>query len=242
MAVATSIGRTADGLTVLNGIHHAVRVDTLPAIQDLRIYTRWSGGGEHTIGVSFWSADNEVTLAETAEDVDFGQDPITYCTYDFPATRFTKPGVYAVEVTLDGDTAAEYEFFVNAEDQFPESPEFALSVPAETGSVNDAGDASVSGIFEYFAFDSFPTTDSFAIVSVWFSGDGQYQQYTRILDPKGAAIAVSPARTLSASHGEMSVMTDTFDGVVFSEPGTYTAVIYLDGQEVFEYPLAVIKG
>ena len=183
-----------------------------------------------------------MTLAETAEDVDFGRDPITYCTYDFPATRFTKPGVYAVEVTLDGDTAAEYEFFVNAEDEFPERPEFALSAPAETGSVNDAGDASVSGIFEYFAFASFPTTDSFAIVSVWFSGDGQHQQYTRILDPNGAAIAVSLPRTLSASYGEMRVMTDAFDGVVFNEPGTYTAVIYLDGQEVVAYPLAVIKG
>ena len=242
MAVATDISQNTDGLLVVTGIHHAIHADSLPATENLHVYTRWTGKGTHQIGVSLWNTDTEVTIAETSEEVDFGADPTTYCTFDLLGTRFREPGAYAVEVTLDGDTAAEYEVFVNESGQFPQSPQLALSVPAESGSVNDAGDASVTGIFEYFAFSQFPMTDSFAIVTVWFSGSGNYEHYTRILDPKGATIAISRAQRLPAFAGHMSVVIDTFENVGFIEPGTYTAVIYLDGEEVVEYPLSVIKG
>ena len=55
---------------------------------------------------------------------------------------------------------------MNAEDQLPEYPAFVLSVPAESGSVDESGDSTVSGNFEYFTFDDFPAAHTFSVVTV----------------------------------------------------------------------------
>ena len=175
------------------------------------------------------------------DDVDFGNDPITYYTHDFAGTKFPEPGTYAVEVTLDGDMAAEYAFYVNVKDQFPADPELVLSVPARAGSVDQGGSAAVSGIFEYFTFKSFPATDTFAIVTLWFSGSGSHDNSVRIVGPSGETIATSSSQILSTSYGEMSEVTSSFKEVAFPSAGTYTAVLLLDGRTVFEYPLEITQ-
>jgi hypothetical protein len=239
LALADGIGEDKDGLTVLTGIRHAIWSDTLPVLRDLQIYTRWAGSGSHTIGVSIWNPVTQETTAETSDDVDFGSDPVTYYTHDFAGTKFPEAGTYAVEVTLDGDMAAQYAFYVNVKDQFPPDPELVLSVPARAGSVDTSGSAAVSGIFEYFTFKSFPATDTFAIVTLWFSGTGQHDNSVRILGPSGQTIATSRTEILRAGYGEMSAVTFPFKGIAFPAAGTYTAVLLLDGRKVFEYPLEI---
>ncbi len=241
MAVATGISEDKDGLTVIRGVHNAVRSDTVPVTEDLQLYTRWSGTGTHTIGVTIVDESTGNSIAETSDDLDFGQDPVTYDTHDFSGTIFPSDGAYAVEVTLDGESTAKYAFYVNAEDQLPQSPAFVLSVPAESGTIDDTGEATISGIFEYFTFDSFPAVDTFTVVTVWFSGEGKFDHSVRILDPAGKPLTESPHSTLRASRGEMSVANDVFNSIAFASPGIYTAVVVLDGAKVFSYPLVITK-
>jgi hypothetical protein len=137
--------------------------------------------------------------------------------------------------------AAEYAYYVNVRDQFPLDPELVLSVPAQQGSVDAAGSAVVSGIFEYFTFKSFPATDTFAIVTLWFSGGGDHDNAVRILGPTGQTIATSLTQIMSTRAGQMSVVTSSFKEIAFPSAGTYTAVLLLDGRKVFEYPLEITQ-
>jgi len=241
MAVATGISEDKDGLTVLEGVHNAVWSDTMPVTEDLQLYTRWSGTGTHTIDVTIVDTSTGDSIAESSDDLDFGEDPVTYYTHDFSGTRFPSDSAYSIEVTLDGQTAANYAFYVNVVDLLPDYPAFVLSVPAESGAVDGAGDANVSGIFEYFTFTAFPATDTFSVVTVWFSGDGDFDHSVQILDPEGKPLAQSLHSTLSASYGEMSVATDAFDSIAFPSPGIYTAVVLLDGEKVITFPLVITK-
>lgn len=241
MAVATGISTDTNGLTMIEGVHYAVRSRKMPLNEDLQLYTRWSGSGSHTIGVTIVDRSTGDSIAETADDLDFGNDPVTYFTHDFSGTSFPSDGAYAIEVTLDGATAATYAFYVNADDQMPASPAFVLSVPAESGTVDDHGNAKVAGIFEYFTFSSLPATDSFSIVTIWFSGDGQFDHRVQILDPAGKAVAESRRLTLSARHGQMSVSTDAFESIAFPSVGVYDAVVFLGGEKVFSFPLVVTR-
>ena len=241
MAVATGISTGTNGLTVLDGVHFAVWSRTMPVSEDLQLYTRWSGTGSHTIGVTIVDRSTGDSIAETTDDLDFGDDPVTYFTHDFSGTDFPSDGAYAIEVTLDGATAATYAFYVNADDQMPGSPALVLSVPADSGTVDDRGSAKVSGIFEYFTFSSLPATDSFSIVTIWFSGDGMFEHRVQILDPDGKEFAESGRSTLSARRGEMSVSTDSFNSIAFPTVGVYTAVVFLGGEKLFAFPLVITR-
>jgi hypothetical protein len=241
MAAATRISTDANGLTVLEGVHYAVRSRSLPVTADLQMYTRWSGTGTHRIGVTILDRSTGKTVAETSDDLDFGKDPVTYFTHDFSGTRFPSNGVYAIEVTVDGRKAATYGFYVNTDDQMSNFPAFVLSVPAESGTLDDRGNADVGGIFEYFTFSSFPATDSFSIVTMWFSGDGKFDHHVRILDPDGKELAESLHSTLSAHRDRMSVSTDVFRSVAFPSVGVYDAVLFLNGEKVFVFPLVITQ-
>jgi hypothetical protein len=241
LAAASAVSEDADGLTVLEGVHHAVWVDELPYTEDLVIYTRWSGSGSHVIGVDLVHDATGDTVASVEDEVDFGSQSTTFSTHDFSDTTFEEPGLYWLEVTLDGDSVASSAYYVNADDQFPEYPEIVLSVPAERGGVDDYGDAGISGIFEYFSFAAFPATDSFSVVTLWFSGDGEYEHAVRIVDPRGTTIASSESQVLDAYYGEMTALTDTFDRISFVSPGAYSILVELDGDEVLSYPLYIEK-
>ncbi len=240
MAVATGISTDTSGLTVLEGVHYAVRSRT-DAVEP-RTCSCTRGGaarGATPSGCTIVDRSTGDSIAETTDDLDFGNDPVTYFTHDFSGTSFPSDGAYAIEVTLDGATAATYAFYVNADDQMPDVPAFVLSVPAESGTVDDSGNAGVAGIFEYFTFSSLPATDSFSIVTIWFSGDGQFDHRVKILDPAGKEVAESRRLTLTAHRGRMSVSTDVFDSVAFPSVGVYHAVVFLGGDKVFSFPLVV---
>jgi hypothetical protein len=239
MAVAESITEGDDGLTSLSGVHNALWSNTVPVSEDLQIYTRWLGTGTHSVKIVIVDPATDTQLAQTADSVDFGHDPVTFFTHDFTGTSFPDSGVYDIQVSLDDRRAADYGFFVNGADQLPSEPAFVVSVPAESGSVDSRGNASITGIFEYFSFDSFPADDSFSIVTLLFSGFGDYTHYVAISDPDGIVVATSRSTTFTAGFGEMNVLTDTFDTLSFKNAGTYSAAFYLNGALMMSTPLVI---
>ncbi|HTP59645.1 MAG TPA: hypothetical protein VMM82_12055 [Spirochaetia bacterium] len=239
IAVAQSAGHDADGYVVLTGIHHSAEVSTFPHQESISVYTRWSGSGTHQVGISIWNMDTEETVAEAEEDVDFSPTAVTSFIKVFPHATFPGVGTYAVEVTLDGDLAAEYSLYVNVNDSYPDTPELVLSVPARDGAVDGAGNVSVEGIPDIFSFPRFPARESFELVTLWFSGEGSHVQRMEILDPTGVPIARSSRQEIKADYGKLELLTDSFSNVQLNARGVYTVVVYLDGEDVFEYPLPV---
>lgn len=242
LAVVDSIGRDARGDLVLTGIRHVSRAAAFPHTENLSIYTRWGGSGEHDIGISVWNMDTDETVCEEEETVRFADGGITSYAHTFINATFPRGGTYDVETTLDGDLAAEYSLFVGADDSYPDTPELVLSVPARSGALDHPDAASVSGIPEGFTFNSFPALTTFALVTLWFSGASGHLQSMEILDPTGVPIATSPPRPIPSHTGKISVVTESFPDVSLTVRGTYTAVLYLDGEDVFEYPLPVRRA
>lgn len=241
LAVAQAVSHDADGRISLGGIHHRSTVSSFPYRDDICVYTRWSGSGTHDIGISIWNLNTEQTVSDAESDVAFTPGAVTTFVQSFPHATFPEGGTYAVEVTLDGDLAAEYSLFFNAGDLYPDSPELVLSVPAERGSLDSAGNAFVGGIPDGFSFPHFPARGSIELVTLWFSGEGSHEQRMEILDPTGVPIAASAPQQIHSGYGEMNLLTDSFPDLSLKVRGTYTAVLYLDGEDVFEYPLPVAR-
>ena len=241
MVVADSVTHESNGALVLTGIHQVTRVKSFPHTENLSVYTRWGGSGAHDIGISIWNSDTDETVAETEQTVTFSDTGATTFIWAFPATVFPHGGTYDVEATLDGDIAADYTLFENGGDSYPDTPELILSVPAEKAALDRTGSASVSGIPDAYSFPGFPAQNTFDLVTLWFSGDSGHQQHMEILDPTGVPIAASPPESIPAGPGRMSLMTDSFRDVPLAVRGTYTAVLYLDGEDVLEYPLSVVR-
>ncbi len=239
LAVAQTISHDADGRISLNGIHHLYRVSSFPHREDLCVYTRWSGSGTHDIDISIWNLDTEETVSEADHRIRFASRGITTFVQAFPQALFPERGTSAVEATLDGDLAAEYSLFVDVEDSFPDTPELVLSVPARDGSLDVDGNAFVGGIPDLFSFPGFPTRGSIDVVTLWFSGEGRHEQRMEILDPTGVPIASSGPQQIRSGYGKMQLLTDSFRNVSLPVRGIYTVVLYLDGEDVFEYPLPV---
>jgi hypothetical protein len=241
MAVASGVRGDAQGLTDIVGIQYAIKAGRLPVTQDLQVYTRWTGTGTHTVTVAIRQASTGTDVRGTSDDLDFGADRVTWFQHDLSATTFPDAGAYLVQVTLDGTTVATYALYVNTLDQLTDGPAFVLSVPAERGWVDGDGNANLSGIFEYFSFADFPATESFSVVTVWFSGEGDYDHFVRITDAGGTTVAQSRRNLMSALNGRMAVSEDAFESTAFPAAGLYTATIFLNGYQVTSFPL-VIRG
>jgi len=241
VAVAQAVSRDADGRISLDGIHHVSQASAFPYREDVCVYTRWSGSGTHDIDVSIWNLDTEETVSEAARSIDFAPNAVTTFVQTFPRATFPEEGTYAVEVTLDGDLAAEYSLFLNVDDSYPDAPELVLCVPADRAFLDKAGNASLGGIPELFSYSRFPARGSIELATLWFSGEGSHEQRVEILDPTGVPVASSAPRQMRSSHGKIQLLIDSFRDVALPVRGTYTVVLYLDGEEVFEYPLPVSR-
>ncbi len=239
MAVAADVREGAQGLTDIAGIHNDVRAAALPVTEDLQVYTRWTGAGIHTVRVEIRQASTGTVVGGATDELDFGGDRVTYFTHDLGGTSFPAAGMYLVQAALDGTTVATYALFVNAKDPLTEGPAFVLSVPAERGWLDERGSANLSGIFEYFSFSEFPATESFSIVTIWFSGSGDFDHSVRISDANGTTVAQSRHTLMAAAAGRMSVSEDAFDSIAFPSAGLYTATLFLNGYKVTSYPLVI---
>jgi len=241
MAVATGIHEDAQGLTDIVGIQAAVRAASLPVTENLQVYTRWTGTGTHVVRVDVRQASTGVIVGGATDRLDFGGERVTYFTHDLGGTTFAAAGVYLVQAALDETTVATYALFVDAKDHLTDGPAFMLSVPAERGWLDEKGNANLSGIFEYLSFPEFPATESFSIVTIWFSGSGDFDHSVRISDANGTTVAQSGHTLMTAAVGRMSISDDAFNSVAFPSAGLYTATLFLNGYEVTSYPL-VIRG
>jgi hypothetical protein len=239
MAVAAGVGVNSQGLTDIQGIHAAIRAAALPVTENLQVYTRWTGGGTHVVRVQIRQASTGTVIGGATDELDFSADRVTYFTHDLGGTTFSAAGVYLVQAALDGTTVATYAIFVNTRDRMTDGPAFVLSVPAERGWLDENGTASVSGIFEYLSFPGFPATESFSIVTIWFSGSGDFDHSVRISDTNGTTVARSRHTMMTAAVGHMSISDDAFDSIAFPAAGLYTATLFLDGYEVTSYPLVI---
>jgi hypothetical protein len=241
-AVAEDISEDEDGLTVVSGIHRNLLAEDFPYEADLWVYTRWVGDGTHTVSVYITGEETREVVAEAEDELDFGGDPVTYLAHDLTGTVFPDAGVYSVTVSLDGEVVGESLYYVAAEDEVVQAPQLVLSVPAADGYADEDGWCEVSGIFEYFSFDRLPARDSFAIASVYFSGDDKdHAHAVRILDPSGRLVAGPVTRTVSFPSGVLRVVTDTFPDLQFRVAGSYAAVVSLDGRDLARFPLVVRK-
>jgi hypothetical protein len=156
---------------------------------------------------------------------------------------FERPGLYSVVVFLDDEYLFDIPYFVNAEeDEDDWEPHFLASIPAVDGWLDEDGYGAVEGAFEHFTFSRFPASDDFAIVTLWFSGNDSWSQRCEIRDPTGTVIARSEPQDLDAWPGEMTVLTDVFDNVLFRTAGDYEVAIFLDDEEVMSYLLRVVNS
>ncbi len=240
--VAVDASKNEDGLIDISGIQSAVWDVELPWVADLQVYLRWEGEGEHALAIELVGSDGE-TLDSIEDNLDFEQYSTSFNTYELPNVVFEKPDVYDVLIFLDDELVQNIPYCVNAEEEdYPTDPVLLASIPAVDGWQEDDGSALVEGAFEHFTFRKFPASDDFAVVTVWFSGEGTWEHRTEIRDPSGKVIAAADTQYLDAWLGEMVVLTDYFDNVLFQAAGDYEVAVIVDEEEFMTYLLRVVRG
>jgi hypothetical protein len=227
------------GLVNINGIHSSIFEVEVPYVADLWVYLRWEGEGEHTVDLEVVNADGDV-VADLSEDVNFEEYATNFTTHDLANTVFEEEGTYVVVVYVDGEELLNLPYCVNDDSDVPDDPYLLVSLPAVDGWADDAGWGEVEGAFEHYTFERFPGADDFAIVTLWFSGDGSYEQRIEITDPAGTVIGKPEAQEVEAWPGELTVVTDYFENFLFKTPGDYVITVYLDDEEYLSYTLRAV--
>ena len=100
------------------------------------------------------------------------------------------------------------------------------------------------GLFDAIGAPKFPLVyPRLFMVTRWCSGEGEFQQRTRILRPDGLSVLTEgkniPVRLPNAEATATNV--EAFMNVVFQEDGTHWIEILLDGDMKVRYPLRVNK-
>lgn len=100
------------------------------------------------------------------------------------------------------------------------------------------------GLFDAIGAPSFPMRyPRLFMVTRWCSGEGEFQQRTRILKPDQSSVLVEgkdiPVRLNSAESTATNV--EVFLNVNFEQEGTHWIEILLDGDLKIRYPMRVNK-
>jgi hypothetical protein len=100
------------------------------------------------------------------------------------------------------------------------------------------------GLFDAIAVPNFPITyPRLFMVTRWCSGEGEFQQRTRILKPDQQSVLAEgkdiPVRLPNPEATATNV--EAFMNVAFAEEGTYWIEILLDSDLKIRYPLRVNK-
>lgn len=224
------------GLLDITGIQGSIYDVEVPYVGDLWVYLRWEGEGEHTVDIEVVNPDGEV-VADAYEDLDFGDYATNFTTHSLANTVFEEDGTYWVIVYVDGEELLDLPYCVNDPSGAPDEPYLLVSLPAVDGWSDELGWGEVEGAFEHYTFERFPAADDFAVVTIWFSGDGTYEQRIEIADPAGNVVARPGAQTVEAWPGELTVVTDYFENFLFRTPGDYQVTVYLEDEEYLTYTL-----
>lgn len=246
LAIVEDITEDESGLAVLDGLFSITNFRKLPAVDNFKVYSRWTGTGEHKIKVQIVDSENNVINETEEEELIFEEDFETYYfSHDFNNTVFQKPGVYWVQAILDDEVELEIPLFIQLsgeEVQFElksELPVLIFSVPAVEIYEKDNGLQAVSGVFEYFSFRKFPAADDFIIANGWYSGDGEFEQHIEILDPDNNVIYKSEPQVFENGPKTITAVYDDLIDFIFQKPGLYIVRVYLGEECVFEYPIIV---
>ncbi len=227
------------GLVNITGIQGSVYDVDLPYVADLWVYLRWEGEGEHAVRLEVLDPSGDV-IADLSEDVDFKKYATNFTSHSLANTVFEEEGTYVVAVYVDDEELLELPYCVNDESDVSDGPYLLMSVPAVDGWADETGWGEVEGAFEHYTFERFPGADDFAIVTLWFSGDGSYEQRIEITDPAGTVIGKPEAQEVEAWPGELTVVTDYFENFLFKTPGDYVITVYLDEEEYLSYTLRAV--
>ncbi|MGB9768995.1 MAG: DUF6941 family protein [Dictyoglomus sp.] len=246
LAIVEDVSEDEYGLTVLDGLFSIIEFKKFPAVDSFKIYSRWTGIGEHKIRVQIVDDQNNVIKTTEDEDLALEEDFETYYyIHDFNNTVFQKPGVYRVQAILDDNVEFEIPLFIHLSGQEvefklkSEEPLLIFSVPAIEVYEKHNGLQVVSGAFEYFAFKEFPGKEDFIITNGWYSGEGKFQQHTEVLDPDGKVIYKSDPQSFETSPKSVTALYDELTDFEFSKPGMYVVKIYLEDKPVLTYPILV---
>lgn len=96
------------------------------------------------------------------------------------------------------------------------------------------------GIFNELSSPSYPFPyPHFSIMCSWSNGTGFHVQQTKILNPtRSLIVAQSPEQYFTLEEEtETAYVTTDVNQVVFTEPGTYTLQVFLDGNLTEEVPI-----
>jgi hypothetical protein len=227
------------GLVNIVDVQSSIYGVDVPHEADLWVYLRWEGEGEHDLDLSVRDpAGDEVAHIE--DSLDFEDYGTNFTTHSLENLVFEEEGTYVVAVYVDGEELFDLPYCVNDDTGSPDGPYLLMSVPAIDGWADemDVGYwGYVEGAFEHYTFERFPGTDDFAIVTFWFSGDDSYEQRIEITGPDGKLVGTSKAQTIDAWPGELTAITDYFEGFSFPVAGDYLVTVYLDGEEWLAYTL-----
>ncbi|MFC1467758.1 DUF6941 family protein [Verrucomicrobiota bacterium] len=98
------------------------------------------------------------------------------------------------------------------------------------------------GLFDAVQAPSFPlTVPKLCLVNRWCSGEGEFTQQVRILNPDQKVQLVSgrPLPVKLSSAEVTAINVEVFINVTFQEIGTYWVEVLLDGDLKIRYPLRV---
>lgn len=122
-------------------------------------------------------------------------------------------------------------------------PKLLYSIMCDAVARGPGGKMTLYGIFDRIVTRKIPTTHpSFAIVTAWQSGDGEYKMQIRFVGPDGKQILKSPEMPFEL-HGEFakSEVVAEFNNMMFKKSGTYLVQVLLQREIKMEYPLFVVQ-
>lgn len=248
LVLVENIGEDENGLVVLDGIFTTITFRKFPGVDDLFVYSRWVGSGKHYLKAQI--IDNSDNVIIDSGDVEFDfNDPNSVYYEEFKLNNivFTKPGLYWVQVLLDDEVESSIPLFIESKDKklevsgLPEKPVLITSVTAISVRKKESGLPVISGVFENFSSTRFPFADDFIVANIWYSGNGDFNQYIEFVDPDGNIIYKSELGTFTHEPESLTVMYDELEDIIFYKPGEYRINVYLEEELVLSYPVLVLK-
>uniref|UniRef100_A0A7C3RL03 Uncharacterized protein n=1 Tax=Dictyoglomus thermophilum TaxID=14 RepID=A0A7C3RL03_DICTH len=249
VAIASSIEEDEYGLTLIDGIFSIINFDSLPQTDTFSLYSRWMGNGKYDIEINLLNPSKEKILGTIDDSFELTREnEVFYFWGNFEDIAFDEPGVYWIQVKADGKLLKEIPLFVLENDEDIDIPEnltqkpiLAFTLPALEIYENDYGLTSLKGIYEYYATDELPFTDSFIIANGWMSGESEYNQHIEIFSPDKKLLYKSEPQSFETNAGSIITLFDEISNFSFEKEGDYLVKVFLDDEEVNSFVLKVIK-
>ncbi|MCX7845940.1 MAG: hypothetical protein N2312_04910 [Dictyoglomaceae bacterium] len=246
LAIAEDILEDDYGLTLIDGLFSITKFKKFPGTDNFKVYSRWFGTGKHKIKVQIVDSKNNIVKETKEEELVFAKNYETYSfSHDFNNIVFPRAGIYWVQAVLNNKIVFRVPLFVQLfEEELDfklesEFPVLVFSIPAIEVYEKYNGLQSILGVFEYFAFSKFPSTDDFIVVNGWYSGDGEFSQHIEVLDPDGNVIYVSEPQIFETGPKSITAIYDDLTDFLFTKPGIYIVRVYLEDEPITEYPILV---